>query len=112
MVQSHGGRIELLEVESRLFGILQSHDDFAGRRIEFDAFCVRIPSAVDKLFVPFGSDFHVVESGVIAAHITMDDFALGREDIDSLIGAGVDVASFVDNDGAVSWADRRLTIWA
>ena len=51
-----------------------------------------------------------MESGVVPAEIALDDFAFGREYVDALIGAGVDVAGFIDYDGSVGWADCGLSV--
>ena len=100
-----GRRIELGQFQAGLFRELQTQDNIAHFRAEFDAFCIGVTSPVDKFTISFVTNLHVVDVGVIFANESTNDFPVRAEYKHAHVSAGVDVASFVDHDAAVSRPD-------
>ena len=97
-----GGGFEVLESESGFFGVGKFESDCAGFGVEFDTFAGIVAGTVDVFAVGFLADFDVVHAGVFVTEEAADDLAVGVEYKDADIGAGVDIALFVDDDATVS----------
>ena len=111
-IEPHGNRrwIELLEIQSRLFRILEPQNHLAGRCVEFDPLSVGIAGPINELAIALVANLHVVQTCVVSPKVTVDDFAIRGKYINPLVRTGVDVSCLIDHHRSVSRANGRFAV--